>query len=67
VQGVRVLFRALIRATDPLGQVEGVPDKEALAALKEAKRKLDDLYLEVTSRKASNTANIRGGYLANAD
>jgi hypothetical protein len=28
------------------------PDKKALAALKEAKRKLDDLYRGVTSRKA---------------
>jgi hypothetical protein len=28
---------------DRLGQVEGVPDKKALAALKEAKRKLDEL------------------------
>jgi len=38
---------------DRLGQVDGVPNKKALAALKEAKRKLDDLYREVTSRKAS--------------
>jgi len=30
----------------------GVPDKKALAALKEAKRKLDELYRDVTSRRA---------------
>jgi hypothetical protein len=28
-------------AIDPLRQVDGVPDKKALSALKEAKRKLD--------------------------
>jgi hypothetical protein len=39
-------------AIDHLGQVEGVPDKKALAALKEAKRKLDELYREVMGRKA---------------
>jgi hypothetical protein len=37
---------------DRLGRVDGVPDKKALAALKEAKRKLDYLYREVTNRKA---------------
>jgi hypothetical protein len=42
---------AIYAAIDRLGQVEGVPDKKALAALKEAKRKLDDLYREVTGRK----------------
>jgi hypothetical protein len=41
---------------DRLGQVEGVPDKKALAALKEAKRKFDDLYREVTSRKATRAS-----------
>jgi hypothetical protein len=28
-----------------------VPDKKAVAALKEAKRELDELYREVTGRK----------------
>jgi DNA invertase Pin-like site-specific DNA recombinase len=36
---------------DRLGQVDGVPDKKAVAALKEAKRELDELYREVTGRK----------------
>ncbi|MGC2224034.1 MAG: hypothetical protein WA624_17635 [Methylocella sp.] len=36
-----------------LGHVEGVPDKKALAGLKEAKRKLDELYREVMGRKGS--------------
>jgi hypothetical protein len=42
---------AIYAVIDCLGQVEGVPDKKALAALKEAKRKLDELYREVMSRK----------------
>jgi hypothetical protein len=31
--------------------VEGVPDKKALAAPQDARRKFDELYREVTSRK----------------
>ena len=50
---VKHATRAIYAAIDRLGQVEGVPDKKALAALKEAKRKLDELYREVASRKAS--------------
>jgi hypothetical protein len=59
VQYIRPLFRSSDAPTltyasiDRLGQVEGVADKKALAALKEAKHKLDDLYREVTSRKVS--------------
>jgi hypothetical protein len=38
---------------DRLGRVEGVPDKKALAELKKAKQKFDELYLyrEVVGRK----------------
>ena len=50
---VKKATSAIYVAIDRLGQVDGVPDKKALAALKEAKRKLDDLYREVTSRKAT--------------
>jgi hypothetical protein len=44
------LFRSIHETTsayaaiDRLGQVEGVPDKKALSALKEAKRNVDELY-----------------------
>ncbi len=48
---VKHATRAIYAAIDRLGQVEGVPDKKALTALKEAKRKLDELYREVTTRK----------------
>ena len=41
---VKHATRAIYAAIDRLGHVEGVPDKKALAALKEAKRKLDELY-----------------------
>jgi hypothetical protein len=44
---------AIYAVIDRLGQVEGVPDKKALVALKEAKRKLDELYREITGRKAT--------------
>jgi ParB family transcriptional regulator, chromosome partitioning protein len=50
---VKHATRAIYAAIDRLGHVEGVPDKKALVALKEAKRKLDELYKEVTSRKGS--------------
>lgn len=50
---VKHATRAIYAAIDRLGHVEGVPDKKALAALKDAKKKLDDLYKEVTSRKGS--------------
>jgi hypothetical protein len=50
---------ALYAAIDPLGQVDGVPDKKkALTALKEAKRKLDVLYRDVTSRKATKATSL---------
>ena len=58
---VKYATRALYAAIDRLGHVEGVPDKKALAALKEAKRKLDDLYREVTSRKQPGTAHQASG------
>ncbi len=48
---VKTATRAIYAAIDRLGHVEGVPDKKALAGLKEAKRKLDELYREVTGRK----------------
>lgn len=50
---VKTATRAIYAAIDRLGHVEGVPDKKAMAGLKEAKRKLDELYREVTGRKAS--------------
>ena len=46
----RLSFFDCQAAIDRLGQVEGVPDKKALVSLKEAKRKFDELYREVTSR-----------------
>jgi hypothetical protein len=61
VQFVRPLFRSTHETTlayatvNRFGQVDGVPDKNALAALKETKRKLDELYREVTSRNARAT------------
>jgi hypothetical protein len=41
-------FGAATGKIDRLSQVKGVPDKKALAALKEAKRKLDELYRGVS-------------------
>ena len=55
VQFVRLLFHPThsYAAIDRLGQVDGVPDKKALARLKEAKHKLDDLYERLrTERRA---------------
>jgi hypothetical protein len=48
---VKKATSAIYAAIDRL--VEGMPDKKAVAALKEAKRKFDELYREVTGRKAA--------------
>jgi hypothetical protein len=56
---VKHATRAIYAAIDRLGQVEGVPDKKALGALKEAKRKFDELYREVMGRKAAAVAQER--------
>jgi ParB family transcriptional regulator, chromosome partitioning protein len=53
---VKKATRAIYAAIDHLGRVEGVADKKALAGLKEAKRKFDDLYREVLGRKAGDVA-----------
>jgi hypothetical protein len=49
---IKKATRAIYAVIDRLGRVEGVPDKKALARRKEAKRKLDELYREVMTRKA---------------
>jgi ParB family transcriptional regulator, chromosome partitioning protein len=48
---VKTATRAIYAVIDRLGRVEGVPDKKALAELKKAKQKFDELYREVVGRK----------------